>query len=89
MTPFLHEACTCVSASIAHQVVGSDTLVKSALHLSYSGREAPSLKIGSVCLFVFVVVVVGVERSRLRSAALITSLFCTGKMVDACLVCLY
>ena len=30
-----------------------------------------------------------VELSRLRSTALITSLFCTRKMADACLVCLY
>ena len=62
----------------------------------YSGREAPSLKMGSVCLLFVVVVVVGfffvvvgVDRSRLRSTALITSLFCTRKMTDPCLVCLY
>ena len=42
---------------------------------------------------VVVVVVVfcrlGVELSRLRSTALISSLFSTRKMADACLVCLY
>ena len=31
----------------------------------------------------------GVELSHLRSTVLITSLFCTRKMADACLVCLY
>ena len=36
------------------------------------------------CYFVF-----RVELSRLRSTVLITSLFCTRKMADACLVCLY
>ena len=62
----------------------------------YSGREAPSLKMQTVYLifyFIFVVVVVvvavGVELSRLRSTALIMSLFCTCKMADACLLCLY
>ena len=40
-------------------------------------------------LFFVVVVVVGVELSYLRSTVLITSLFCTHKMADACLVCLY
>ena len=42
----------------------------------------------AVRLFLFVVVV-RVELSRLRSTALITSLFFTSKMADACLVCLY
>ena len=48
-----------------------------------SGREAPSLKMQTVF------VLFGVELSRLRSAALITSLFRTRKMADACLtVCI-
>ena len=43
-----------------------------------------------VCLFVCLFfVVVGVELWRLRSTALIMSLFRTRKMADACLVCLY
>ena len=41
-----------------------------------------------VCFFVYFVIV-GVELSYLRSTVLITSLFCTRKMADACLVCLY
>ena len=41
-----------------------------------------------VCLFDYDSCI-GIELSGSRSTALITSLFCTLKMADACLVCLY
>ena len=53
----------------------------------YSGRRAPSLKMHS--FFLFFLFFEEVEFLRLRSTALNTLLFCTHKMADACLVCLY
>ena len=50
----------------------------------YSGRETPSLKMGSV--FVLCFSVCFFKASRFCSTALITSLSCRRKMADACLV---
>ena len=58
------------------------------LFLAKTPTEIPSLKMQTV-FFLFCRRRRRVELSRFRSTALTyTSLFCTGKMADACLVCI-